>query len=210
VLLLIQAVLGGITVLLRLPDSVSTSHLGLAFLFLALATVLAVVSGSGWDRPLEADLRFRRRLRRAAGLGAVATFLQSLLGAAVRHTDAGMACPDVPLCLGRVIPSLESGLVSLHFSHRVLGLVVLGVVLWVGHVAFRQSSHRRTRILGLAASLLVVTQVTLGFLSVYLRLAVIPVSVHTLVAASLLMVLVWLTALTWGPHPGEQSLRGEA
>ena len=51
VLLLVQAVLGGITVLLLLPDAISTSHLGLAFLFLALATVLAVVSSPAWSEP---------------------------------------------------------------------------------------------------------------------------------------------------------------
>jgi heme A synthase len=209
-LLLVQAVLGGITVLFRLPDAVSTSHLGLAFLFLALAAVLAVVSGPGWVRPLEADLRLRFRLRRAAVLGALATFLQSLLGAAVRHTDAGMACPDVPLCLGLVIPPLENGLVALHFSHRLLGLLVLGVVLWIGHVAFRQWSDQKIRSLGLLAGLLVVTQVTLGFLSVHLRLAVVPVSVHTLVAAVLLTVLVWLAALTWRLESREESVGGVA
>ncbi|MGW8266960.1 MAG: COX15/CtaA family protein, partial [Longimicrobiales bacterium] len=47
-LLLVQAVLGGITVLFQLPDAVSTSHLGLAFLFLALVTVLSTVSAQSW------------------------------------------------------------------------------------------------------------------------------------------------------------------
>ncbi|MFW6200902.1 MAG: COX15/CtaA family protein, partial [Gemmatimonadota bacterium] len=50
VLLLIQAVLGGITVILLLPDPISTSHLGLAFAFLALATVLGVSTSPRWGR----------------------------------------------------------------------------------------------------------------------------------------------------------------
>ena len=47
-LLLVQAVFGGLTVLFLLPDAISTTHLGLAFLFLALSTVLAVVSAPRW------------------------------------------------------------------------------------------------------------------------------------------------------------------
>ena len=92
---------------------------------------------------------------------------------------------------------------ALHFTHRVLGLVVLGVVLWVGHLAFRRSSVPRVRAVGILVSLLAVSQVVLGFLSVYFRLAVIPVSLHTLLAASLLTGLVALATLTWGGEPRE-------
>ena len=42
------------------------------------------------------------------------------------------------------------------------------------------------------AAALVLVQVGLGFLSVYTRLEVVPVSLHTLVAASLLSVMVHL------------------
>jgi heme A synthase len=42
-------------------------------------------------------------------------------------------------------------------------------------------------------------QVTLGFLSVYFRLAVVPVSVHTLLAAGLLTLLTAMTSATWAP-----------
>src|SRR5438067_3295287 len=43
-LLVVQAVFGGVTVLLKLPPAVSTTHLGLAFLFLGVATTLAVAT----------------------------------------------------------------------------------------------------------------------------------------------------------------------
>ena len=95
-LLLIQAVLGGITVIYKLPDAVSTSHLGLAFLFLALATVLFVTSSFSWEDGIGPRPASRRILRVTAVLATVLTFAQSLVGAAVRHTDAGVACPDVP------------------------------------------------------------------------------------------------------------------
>jgi len=199
-LLLVQAVFGGVTVLLQLPDAISTSHLGLAFLFLALVTVLAAVSSPAWEGGLGPPDGIRPLLRKATLAAAVLTFTQSLVGAAVRHTDAGMACPDVPLCLGAWVPPLSNHMVALHFGHRVLGLVVLGTVLWAGHVAFWHGKTPAIRRFGLAAPLLAGGQVLLGFLSVYFRLAVVPVSLHTLLAASLLTTLVILATLTWAPR----------
>ena len=110
-----------------------------------------------------------------------------------------MACPDVPLCLGRWIPPFQHPLVALHFGHRVLGLFLLLAVLWVGHLAFWRSGSQRLRRLGVAAAATVFLQVLLGFLSVYFRLAVIPVSLHTLLAATLLTLLVSILTLTWAP-----------
>jgi heme A synthase len=199
-LLIIQAVLGGLTVLMKLPDALSTSHLGLAFLFLGLATVLAVATSPSWDEGIGAPPPINRKLRRGGAAAALLVFVQSLVGAAVRHTDAGVACPDVPLCLGEWIPPLEHSLVVLHFGHRVLGMIALGAVLWVGHVAFWRSGSRVLKSLGSAAAVLGVGQVVLGFLSVYYQLAVTPVSLHTLLAATILTLLVALTTLTWAPH----------
>jgi cytochrome c oxidase assembly protein subunit 15 len=201
-LLLVQAVLGGVTVLMGLPDAVSTSHLGLAFLFLALATALTVTSAPSFEGAPAAPVESLTTLRTGAMLAAVLAFGQSIVGAAVRHTDAGMACPDVPLCLGRLIPPFSHGLVVLHFAHRALGVALFGVVLWVGHVAFRKGTRRDVRALGLAAALVAGTQVLLGFLTVYFRLAVVPVSLHTLLAALLLTCLVALSTLAWTPAGG--------
>ncbi len=201
-LLLVQAVLGGITVLFRLPDAVSTSHLGLALLFLALATVLAVVSSRGWERGAGPAQASRGLLRSLTVLAAILAFLQSLVGGAVRHTDAGMACPDVPLCLGEWIPAFPHALVALHFGHRVMGMALLLVVLAVGHVAFWRGGSSRVSTLGTAAAAVAVAQVLLGFLSVHQRLAPLPVSLHTLLAATLLVLLVALAAYTWAAGPG--------
>ena len=49
--------------------------------------------------------------------------------------------------------------------------------------------------------MLALVQVALGFVSVLTALAVVPVSVHTLVAASLLVVLVHLTTVGWVATP---------
>lgn len=192
-LLLVQSVFGGLTVLFRLPDLVSTTHLALAFLFLALAAWLA--SASAWSKRMgELDPSTARGLWRWGLTGAALIFAQSVLGGLVRHTDSGLACPDVPLCLGRLVPPLGNGLVALHFAHRTLGyavaLAVVGMAVW----AVRRGAPPAVRSWTKWASVLLLLQVGLGFLSVYTRLEVVPVSLHTLVAASLLAVMVHLAA----------------
>ncbi len=200
-LLIVQSVFGGLTVLMKLPDAVSTTHLALAFLFLALVTALTAVTSPTWTSgtgPGPGAVT----LRAAALWGAALTFLQSVLGAAVRHMDAGLVCPDVPLCLGQWVPPLESATVAVHFGHRVTGILLLIAVLILTTQAVRRAGPSLVRTLAMAAGAVVVLQVTLGFLSVYTRLAVIVVSLHTLLAASLLGLTVAIATLTWAPAAG--------
>ena len=190
-LLIVQSVLGGLTVIYRLPDAISTSHLALAFLFLALVTVMLVRTG-----PAAHDSGAARR----AGLwAATMIFAQSIVGALVRHTDSGMACPDVPLCLGRVIPPLVHPMVQLHFLHRVLGLAVAIVVLRGSWLVLKRTTDAVQRRLAAALAAGVVAQVLLGFLSVAFRLEPPYVSSHTLLAAILLGLAVAMTTRGRGP-----------
>jgi len=195
-LLLVQSVFGGLTVLFRLPDLVSTTHLSLALLFLGLATFLA--SAAAWaPRMGVLEPGSARGLLRWGLWAAALVFVQSVLGGLVRHTDSGLACPDVPLCMARIVPPLQSGLVLLHFLHRMLGygvaVVVVGLAVW----AFRRGAPAAVRSWTGWAGALVLLQVGLGFLSLYTRLEVVPVSLHTLVAAGLLSVMVHLATAGW-------------
>jgi len=193
-LLIIQAVVGGLTVLFKLPDLVSTTHLSLALLFLVLATVLA--SATSWSREVPAmDAGVASGVSKFATAAAALIFLQSVIGGLVRHTDAGMACPDAPLCLGRFVPPLVNTPIILHFGHRVVGMLALIMILWLAIRVVRQSAAGAVRTWALLAAGLAVAQVSLGFLSVLTVLAVIPVSFHTLGAASLLAALVHLATL---------------
>jgi heme A synthase len=128
-------------------------------------------------------------------VSAALVLTQSVLGALVRHTDAGMACPDAPLCLGQVVPPLINAPITLHFAHRVLGLVVALTICALTYRVLRSGAPARIRRWVLAAAALVLVQVGLGFASVLTVLAVAPVSLHTLVAASLLSVLVHAATL---------------
>ena len=193
-LLIVQSIFGGLTVIYRLPDLISTTHLGLAFIFLALVTVLA--SATGPLKTFESPLgETANRITILASASAALIFVQSLIGGLVRHMDAGMACPDAPLCLGELVPPLVNSTITLHFTHRLIGIVaallIIGLSIWI----LRVSAPKPLRLLGLLAAALVVTQVIIGFVSVLTSLAVIPVSLHTLIAAGLLATLVRLATL---------------
>lgn len=196
VLLVIQATLGGLTVLMELPDAISTSHLSMALVFLALATALAV--GTSPRRRSRRPLPWKtsEMLRRWGTAAAALVFAQSVLGGIVRHTDAGMACPDVPTCGGQWVPELTNHLVTFQFMHRVAGVLVTLVVLVLAVRLAGATVERSLRRVGILAGVLVLTQMALGIISVMSILAVAPVSLHTLGAAALLTCLVALA--TWG------------
>jgi heme a synthase len=217
-LLLVQSAFGGLTVIYKLPDLVSTTHLALAFLFLSLATVLAtathgatadsavgdsaVADGAVADGAVVGEAEGDGttasdsvRLRTLATISAGLVFAQSVLGALVRHTDGGMSCPDVPLCLGQVVPPLVNIQITSHFLHRVLALGATAMILAMATWAVRADVPASVRHLVFGSAALVVVQVGLGVASVLTVLAVTPVALHTLIAATLLSVLVMVAAM---------------
>jgi len=192
-LLLVQSVFGGLTVIFLLPDWISTTHLGLAFAFLALATVLTVRTSPKESEPHPDPGVVKPLAVAAAGL----TFAQSVLGGLVRHTDSGLVCPDIPQCLGQWVPPLGSSQIAIHFFHRVTGVLLTVVVLVLLVAVFRRYGAGVMRKLAVATFVATALQVTLGILAVTTRLAVTPVSLHTLVAAIMLTLLVGMSAMTF-------------
>ena len=160
---IVQGLLGGLTVLLLLPPPISIGHAALAQIFFCLTLTLALVTSPGWRRSNGAAAVDDPLLRRLAALTTAAIYIQIILGATMRHTNAGMAIPDFPLAFGHVLPPFWNAHVAIHFAHRVGALIVtLAVLATVGHVAYH---HRERRDLLRPALLLLVfvaTQVTLG------------------------------------------------
>lgn len=203
VAVLTQAALGGITVLFLLPTPVSVGHAGLAMAFFALVSSIALVTGPGWFRVEPAkDATERPTLPRAALIAAVAVYVQILLGATVRHTGSGLACPDFPLCNGQLFPALSSAGIGFQLLHRVGALVVAALVLWV--VWRVRSEHPNLAELQgptMVAFCLLVLQVLLGALTVWTGLAVTPTTTHVATGALLLVTMVVLTLLLHHSYP---------
>jgi cytochrome c oxidase assembly protein subunit 15 len=120
------------------------------------------------------------------------TFCLIVLGASVRANDAGLACPDWPLCFGEIIPTINVK-VAFEFGHRVLaGLVSIGLVALSGF-AWRQASLRRLLKPRLAFTwILLATQVVFGGLTVLLRLAPWTVSAHLILGNAFCLTLLWV------------------
>jgi heme A synthase len=198
-LLILQSFVGGLTVLMQLPDAISMTHLTLAFLFLTLTTSLSVANSPQWTSGI-GPTNGLVGMRWIFLVIATMTFLQSILGGAVRHMDAGLVCPDIPLCLGQWVPPLEATTVVIHFGHRVIGILLLISMSFLALRVIKELEPSIARKLALTAGALVILQVILGFVSVYTQLSVIPVSLHTLIAAIIMVLTVALFVMTWAPR----------
>ena len=203
---LLQALLGGITVLYFLPPAISVSHAALAEIFLCLVVVLAVVTSPAWRRPGRSDRDQPPRLPLAPILTAT-IFVQILIGAVMRHTGAGLAIPDFPLVFGGLFPPELSFPIVVHYTHRVGALVVAGLVGVLSvQVVRRGWQYPGLRYPVMLLGLLVVVQVTLGALVVLSGKAVLPNTLHVGVGATILATSLVLTLNGWRTRRGEEAM----
>jgi cytochrome c oxidase assembly protein subunit 15 len=113
----------------------------------------------------------------------------------VRTTGSGLACPDWPLCQGRLIPRFEFH-VLIEWFHRLLALLVsLMLFATVGWTAAHRETRARLGGLALLALGLLFAQVLLGALTVWKLLHPSIVSGHLAVALLLFSTLLTLTLI---------------
>ncbi len=180
---ILQGILGGVTVLLRLPDAVSVSHAGLAQLFFALTVTIAAVTSPRFRAATPAPATAGAGTLTLTVATAAAVYVQIILGAIVRHTGAGLAIPDWPLSFGRMVPEFTTGLVAWHYAHRWFALVPAVFVLWTAARVVRRHADPWLRRPALALALLTALQVALGALTVLKLKAVTPTTAHVATGA---------------------------
>jgi heme A synthase len=197
-MVVLQGVLGGLTVIFKLPTAVSTAHLSLSMIFFCTMIYLAHRTRPGATTTSVATalpVPVRRLL--IVTLGAV--YLQVVLGGLVRHTGGGMACLDTfPLCQNKVWAGLHPT-AQVQMAHRIFAAIVSLLVLVTSVRVWRAAApgSRAHRLAALLPFVLAV-QVLLGILSVWSMLGLWQVTAH-LGGGALLLATTWLTLLSTRP-----------
>jgi heme a synthase len=186
-----QGILGGITVLWFLPDAISISHAGLAQIVLCLTFTIALVTSRGWARgyasPSGATTPDDRTLQLVARATTVLVYAQIIVGATMRHTDAGLAIPDFPWAFGHVLPPEWNAKIAIHFAHRLGALAVTSMILATTLHVFAHERTRRELVRPAALLLaLLALQVTLGAFVIWSGKQFIINSLHVVTGASVL------------------------
>jgi cytochrome c oxidase assembly protein subunit 15 len=193
---ILQAVLGGVTVLLHLPTQVSVAHASLAQIFFCLIVTISLVTSKSWIEERSNRLTDRPSPIRVWALWTtVLIYFQILIGAVTRHSGAGLAIPDFPLCFGQILPPEWSSLVALQFTHTRIGAFT--VLIFVTHTTYRACFHFPEE-KGLfwpaaTAGLLVWFQCFLGIAILFTQKAIVPTSVHVIMGAATLASMLVLT-----------------
>lgn len=146
---IVQGVLGGLTVLLLLPPAVSVSHACLAQLFFSTTVAIAVFTSKSWQQGPEPIFDHGwPSLRSLAVISPVLVLAQIALGAAFRHRAIG------------VIPHIIGAMV-----------VAFALLLIAAFVLHQFPAHRMLRSAAKVVLAVIVLQVGLGVAALYARMA---------------------------------------
>ncbi len=214
---ILQGLLGGLTVLLKLPAAVSVFHACLAQTFFCIVVSIAVFTSTAWAMRSRISATVGSPVMRHLCLLAVAiVFIQLLLGALMRHTASGLAVPDFPLAYGQVVPDLDpaaiesynaqrafdyllpevtAGQILIHMLHRAGALLVAAAIVAACAAIIRR--HRDVRALrrpAVVALVLLLCQFGLGAATIWLGRPAFVATAHVAVGAAILGCC-WMMAL---------------
>lgn len=219
----LQGILGGLTVLFFLPTALSVFHGVLAQTFFLIAIFLAYTQSS--ERNIRRNQSQTPTPAILIKLGVAFIFLiyvQLILGAVMRHSGSGLAIPDFPTMGGTWLPLFDQSMldhindwrfmnnydpvtlsqVLIHFSHRLVG-VLLFVFIWFFNVAVikRLAGSQNILLTLLTLDFLFFIQFLLGVLTVLTEKSPGITSVHVTLGAGVLglafFLLLRLVPLTW-------------
>jgi len=206
-LIVVQAVLGGVTVLFELPLAIAVAHAATAQAFFCVMVAMAIFTNPRWEQTAPAEESAAHAP--PAALAAVTTgaiYAQILLGALMRHLGAGLAIPDFPLAFGQLVPPYWNEFIAVNFAHRVGALAVCALIIWtVARVLRAQREFPQLRRPALALIFLLTLQVSLGALTIWSQRAVLPTTSHVAMGAAVLATSLTLTIhayhlFRWAPR----------
>ena len=221
-IVVIQGVLGGTRVLqdevtvpgfaMSLGEMLRIPHGILAQVYVCTLFAIAASLSRPWIEGIKAETAARTAspgsgkgdlnsasLRRLALVSTLLIFVQLVVAALMRHNHAGLAIPTFPLTPeGGLIPSQWDFRVAIHFTHRVMALVLTGVLVALAVALWRSattgSGHKLAA--GLVVGLLFV-QILLGAITVWSTRNPYAATAHVIVGAFLLATVFTVTWWTY-------------
>ncbi len=203
-MVILQGVLGGCRVrfdqLNILSDnnlvarSFAVAHACGAQIVLGLLVALTIMSSRRWiERQGGLTATVPTAIKRWGLISCAAIFLQILIGAIMRHADAGLAIAQFPMARpGSLLPAEWNFGISIHFAHRV-GAVITTILLlgYLGKIWGHAPTRKALSVLVMIITLLLATQIYLGALTIWTVKNPYVATTHALIGAFLL-------ASTWG------------
>lgn len=199
VLVVVQGLLGGLTVKLFLPPAVSIAHGMIAQSFFCLSIATAFRLSREWRATTVRAGAGARALVTTARVAAAAVFVQLLLGAIVRHTWKKELPDDAfPSRFADLLPPFGAPPVNGALARAILlhgsfaGVVALALLFAAGFVLRRHRGERRLVRPALALALLVPAQIGLGLLTFATHTNPNVTASHVVTGATILGVAVFL------------------
>jgi cytochrome c oxidase assembly protein subunit 15 len=191
VVVIIQGLMGGYRVT-ELSILLAIIHGCTAQFFFCLVLFIAMVLSPEWKRPLASSVSPNRvALLKPWAWGLVAAiFIQLILGAVMRHLDAGLAVPTFPYT---PFPSEHNLQIEVHIAHRLWAIVVSVIaVILVTKVLSVGGGERRFRRPAWTLVALLVIQIALGWMIIETQRKPHPTTSHVVNGALVLAVSVVL------------------
>lgn len=207
VLLVIQIVLGGLTVLWKLPPTIITAHLGTALAIFALIITIAVMAAT--PSPAREHSAKTRKFARLAVTNALLVYGLMLSGSYVIGSGASLACTGWPLCTAPQW-AVQYHLADINVFHRLAATFVGLVLIWTLISAWRRRNVAPAQAwVALAAAILFIAQSIVGGLIVLLNKPGFVAGLHLALATAVwgsLVILAALAANQLRAAPQEQSI----
>ena len=203
VALIVQVILGGITVLTELPAPIVTAHLFAAETLFAMLIVAALIA-----RPATTALQAARKHPYFNTVLAMATVSMVILltGTYIVGSGASAVCTSWPLCTSDWLPNF--GLQWEHMAHRLIaGLGGLYIIVAALRARRYKGQSRALAGMGMGAAALVVAQVLAGAANPWFRFVPAAQVIHLSLASALWghLIAMAVVAARMKFEPGEEA-----
>ncbi len=207
-LLVIQVILGWVTVRTELNEWLVMAHLTVAESLLAMMLLITVVGWAGSKGDREESPTQMSKTARNTFIGALVLMLGVMLsGAYTQATGATGACGDSwPLCAGSIFP--DTFLTGVHMGHRLLTIVAVPVLVAAAHQAY--NLRGRAPVLSQIATLFIalfVAQIVVGGINVMVGFHRATNVMHVAVATFVWAALVLMVAVAYLNKSGGSEVR---